>query len=809
MKLKLHNFLCYMDKSFEFGNDGITLISGPSGCGKTSILRAIFFVLFGEGNKVQHYGKTSCSVELEFEDLKIVRTKRPNRLVVNEVYEDDTAQEIINKKFGQTFKTSGYIQQNNINSFILMNPSDKLAFLENFAFTNVSLNDIKSKCSKYASKLHDEHLITLSNLNTHQEIIKEYTIPEEVLFPIKSKNKELTYKNEKTRLHNILLKIKKTKKQKHVIETKIEHLNLLLIQTQTKREVINNNLLRINVLQDKYKQDILCKDSFEKLQSKLDLLLFHKDLKEKYKQYKIDCTTLEVCKMDEKAVYEREIKLLTYNLWSEYTQSEVKETIDANQEYIFDSKIIDSLESEQKQLEFCGIDDDKSKLDELNKNLSIKEKMYNQLQLQQNVYNCPSCKTSLKLEDTNLVIFKNKIDITLNQESLSILRNEIKNLSTEIEILHHTIVEKELNRNKFFELKQRLDDVRSKYEDFPEIDSIKEDINFLRDYEREQIEQVKQIEKLQYKLLNNIFSNTCNNLERKVQEQKDNNDFSVLEANSFIEEENEENLRSKIQEQKNISQENQSISSEIKFLSDKNYELEDQIKILNNQYTDNFEKIENIEELKSKLQCICTEILALGELENKHSSNIEKIEEWYKYNEEVQKYEQKKNKIKELEKEEIELRNKYASVINLKSKILEAESIAMTNIVETINNHARCYLDIFFDVNPISVQLQTFKETKKDSKPCINIFIEYKGMECDLTMLSGGEISRVILSFTLALSEIFNTPLMLLDECTASLDEDLTDTVFEGIRENFNGKLVLIIAHQVVSGKFDRVIALS
>ena len=147
---------------------------------------------------------------------------------------------------------------------------------------------------------------------------------------------------------------------------------------------------------------------------------------------------------------------------------------------------------------------------------------------------------------------------------------------------------------------------------------------------------------LQFKLLNNIFSNTCNNLERKVQEQKDNNDFSVLEANSFIEEENEENLRSKIQEQKNISQENQSISSEIKFLSDKNYELEDQIKILNNQYTDNFEKIENIEELKSELQCICTEILTLGELENNHSSNIEKIEEWYKYNEEVQKYEQKK-----------------------------------------------------------------------------------------------------------------------------------------------------------------------
>ena len=74
-------------------------------------------------------------------------------------------------------------------------------------------------------------------------------------------------------------------------------------------------------------------------------------------------------------------------------------------------------------------------------------------------------------------------------------------------------------------------------------------------------------------------------------------------------------------------------------------------------------------------------------------------------------------------------------------------------------------------------------------------------MEADLSMLSGGELSRVILAYTLALGEMFNTPLLLLDECTASLDQELTDTVFQGIKENFNGKLVLIIAHQVVTGK--------
>ena len=81
-------------------------------------------------------------------------------------------------------------------------------------------------------------------------------------------------------------------------------------------------------------------------------------------------------------------------------------------------------------------------------------------------------------------------------------------------------------------------------------------------------------------------------------------------------------------------------------------------------------------------------------------------------------------------------------------------------------------------------------------------------MECDTSMLSGGELSRVILAYTLALGEMFNMPLMLLDECTASLDQDMTTVVFNSIRDNFSGKLILIIAHQVITGTFDKTIML-
>ena len=84
--------------------------------------------------------------------------------------------------------------------------------------------------------------------------------------------------------------------------------------------------------------------------------------------------------------------------------------------------------------------------------------------------------------------------------------------------------------------------------------------------------------------------------------------------------------------------------------------------------------------------------------------------------------------------------------------------------------------------------------------------IEYKGMDCDMNMLSGGELSRVVLAFTLALGEMFNTPIILLDECTSSLDQDLSGIIINGIRENFSNKLVVVISHQNVCGIYDRVI---
>jgi len=95
----------------------------------------------------------------------------------------------------------------------------------------------------------------------------------------------------------------------------------------------------------------------------------------------------------------------------------------------------------------------------------------------------------------------------------------------------------------------------------------------------------------------------------------------------------------------------------------------------------------------------------------------------------------------------------------------------------------------------------------RNGQLCIGI--DYKGMDADLSVLSGGELQRVVIAYNLALSELFAVPMVLLDECTSNLDQELTEIVVNGIKQNCKGKTMIMIAHQVVSGIFDNIIEIT
>ena len=270
----------------------------------------------------------------------------------------------------------------------------------------------------------------------------------------------------------------------------------------------------------------------------------------------------------------------------------------------------------------------------------------------------------------------------------------------------------------------------------------------------------------------------------------------------------EETIRSTIQTHKQNKLKRESLIKNISSISKELDTAQKEHSSLEESYKLEYEEIKDPKELETSIQEKESELLQLQTKSEETDSNIKKIEEWQRYTEELGRYKEWDTKVKSLSESEEKSKKEYAASTLLKDKILEAESLAILNIINSINIHAQEYLDLFFPDNPIVVRLLPFKTTKKSVKPQINIEIDYKGMEADLSMLSGGELSRVVLSYTLALSEIFNSPIVMLDECTSSLDAELTSTVMDGIRKNFGNKLVIIIAHQVIEGDFDRQINL-
>ena len=825
MRITLKNFRCYINETFDFGEGGIVLLSGPSGQGKSSILCGIYFALYGSGSKVTSCGKTSCSVELEFDGMKIIRTKRPNRVVVDSVYEDDVAQELINKKFGDAFDVTGYVAQNAINSFILMSPIDKLSFLEKFAFKDVDVVNIKGRCKSHISKCHDELLSIVSQLDMANTFFSEMTKPTEVKFPLKCKDnvetREKAEKNEQIRINNCNVQIRRTEKTKEFMSKEMNDLKVLEATLQSRKETceeINKNLSNLEILEQE-KLALNEEDANIELkdyENRLNNIILKRDLYVLKAQLEAALISESEMSRLEIDTLNKELKEINEQLWKEYNKEEIKSTICDLNTCILDLEKIEEL---TKEINRCKVDPEKHEKhkQDLQSNTEKLEKLqslHDKLKIQSEIYSCPSCMIKLRMHNEKLLVtvpvaIHSEIDDT-NHGNISDINQEIKTLKLNISKLQYIIPDEdhklEQQNTNSIDIKRIL----STYDDLPNLNGVKEDIEYLREYQLTQSGLEKRKKILISNLENKSFSKSyftfhahVEKLQEKVHKLQDKFNDNICDEILT-----EEELRQAIFKYKKVKEEIDELRKKKQNLIEtrtRSISIMDESKKI---HIDKYGQIQLQQDLEENIRIDDKKLIDFQNTRRIHTENINKIQDWKKYQEEMKKYQEWEIKVEDLNKKEKYTRNEYAASTQLKEKILEAESIAMVNIIESINTHARVYLDAFFSDNPISVQLQPFKENKKTTKPMINIEIEYKGMEADMNMLSGGELSRVILAYTLALAEMFNTPLLLLDECTASLDEDTTNTVFEVIKDNFHGKMVIIIAHQVIEGGFDKSIVL-
>ena len=831
MRITLKNFRCYEDKTFDFGdNNGLVLLSGASGTGKTTILLAIQFALYGTGNKLQTFGKTSCSVELSFQkeeavrqSLLIKRNKRPNRLVIKVddqdeyEYEDDVAQEVLNKKFGSSFDVISYVSQNNLNSFILMSPLEKLAFLERFSFQGLDLSKIKAKCQSLIKKSNEDLIATSSQLELISEQIKTEQKPELILYPVKTQDRTKFKKNTETKIKNSFILIKRKEKEIQTLEKENMELKLIKNTITSLTDFISKSTSKLVIFQSELKEipyegDITV-SNYEK---QLEFILTNKNLfnlKEKLRQ---DECNLEDLQKKELSIIRNNIDELRETL-KDFSLDETEKNI---QDLISVQKIVEKNKILEKELLKNFVDEEKYKenLETLKKNsliLEEKKELILKLKKQTEIYRCPKCKSSLRFHESSLILEPfSELELTPKNHSkesaILKLEKECKKISQTVSELEKILPNENVKLQNYNETKAEKEKINSEYKEtyeteMPDLQELTDNIDYHKEYKKENLLLKKKLDELGKRLENKIYSSTIENLANNIQKQKGKiNEMEKKIINKIVTSQDEETLRILIQSQKDMKKKKETIERSIKILESEIEENRALIKEKELEHSMKYKTVKSDNDIEEQLGKLKDDLEELKRDLIKNQSFIERIEKYEKYMEESKRYKTMEKKISELSQKENELSQRLSASTRLKDKILQAESLAILRVIDSINSHVQEYLELFFPIDPIEVRLSTFKVSKKNTKPQINLEVDYKGNQCEISSLSGGEVSRVILAFTLALAEIFNSPIILLDECTASLDQELTSTVMEGIKEHFSDRLVIVIAHQVVVGNFDR-----
>jgi DNA repair exonuclease SbcCD ATPase subunit len=364
MKITLKNFRCYENETFDFGKEGLILLSGCSGKGKTTIMLGIHFALFGTGHKLVTHDKLSCSVVLELDDMVITRTKRPNRLVLgmkNEEgdyteYEDDSAQSIIDKKFGENFKTTGYISQNGAESFILMSPTDKLEFLERFAFNDANLSDINKRCKEVIKERQEMLTKTTSQLEMAIAMVNELKKPEKVEFPIKCtvKNRPVAIKNEHTGLKNSNTLIARNQTKINALRQEINAIQILDASLNSTTQFINTVEEKLKTVEKDKKEIVYIGDEgVLELENTLEKIVSQREVIGLQERYRLDLQRLNKLKEEELTSTYEKIQKIQTELWKDYTQDEVLSSIKKNKQTL---KILDKICKLQEEMEKCDIE---------------------------------------------------------------------------------------------------------------------------------------------------------------------------------------------------------------------------------------------------------------------------------------------------------------------------------------------------------------------------------------------------------------------------------------------------------------------
>lgn len=829
MKLILKNFRCYTSKTFTLNDEQITLINGPSGQGKTTILLAIQFALFGAGNHkyLVSHSQTSCEVILEFKQFRIKRTKRPNILNVSigtQTYEDEEAQFILNKHFG-------FIKSNHNTFFMDLSHQEKMSFLEQLTCNDCDILDLKLKIKNKISDIVKDIAVLDGQLDTTSSLSKLVPKPMKVEKPIYPVQTEFDCELEKSatseQISGLIIEMEDKIFSQSKIKEKIYGLNQQkkLISDQISVLTLPNQGAKGDRLGEKVRQ---CELQVTNLKEREVRLMRDKErfLVESSNIEKLSEELKQLSNEDcELSVIDTQIDDLNNKLNIYEKFQETLNYVQKQQEY--DKHLL--LEKQAWEKELGNIDEEletlNSKIDHQLDETAIFKKIlnledaisfnqkYNLDDLEHEIrvllsqklkpIQCCNCSSTLFINTDTLDVYQDKLEGHSKDTKLNLSLEKLKKLKDSF-ILNQNIIEKD-------------------------------GINL--SYWKEQLEYLKLVKQQREKRANaSLFkmSKTLKKLEKDLKHKKAlldvdegvvwegpgvdvlkdlKRDLTIRKNSAELVLKRKRDIETRIAKIKHTQtnycpEEHAQIKEQCEYALDQLQQLRTQL-----------EQFRVVMDLESKLENIQ---LQLDKLKNEVESEIflqknleylksillyhSKYKEYVVYQTQLKKYKQVKEKMTSLIKDKDEKTNFYHKMLIFKQKVIESEHESFKWIIDSINAHLHLLLENFFVEEPMQIYLEL--STTDSKRPHVNTVINYKGNLVDYKSLSAGEYARVKLAFDLTFKEMFGEKIIMLDECTANLDQDLSTKIFHVIRDSFPNKTILVVAHQVVSGPFDDVLML-
>lgn len=818
--LTLENIRCFGKQRFTFDLHTFTLISGPSGVGKSTLFLALTFAITGESKHICSLGKRKCQVTLTTPHITITRSKGPNKLVAkvgNEVYEEKVAQVYINKTF--TNFELGYIPQKLHKSFLAKTPAQKLEFIESFAFDLEYLTKLLTNCKSLLSERKLTYTKAQQHLLTSESLLIKHNIPkvteqpctesvEELHEQLDQVNHELEQCNE-----NIVVTRERMTQRKDALEAHNAMVHLVdpdntvasiktLLRTTTEQELhwikyedalrnlkqlpvpdkeINLTVLRqeLNTLANNQRVEV----ALAKKQSELEKL-------------KVTLATLSSLPIDTSLDVLAKLDITLQEYVTAHTQGSKSEELSIK------LKVVEGNLHEQDILS-----EQNSRLSDQVRVLELRQELH-QLEEQKHklieVQQCPHCNEHVSIWNGTLITASNetcprsvkRTPLDPNQQATLDKQIQEVNLNIEIEMRRVCYVEptanltelsdelakvkaQQLSARDYAKLKLRMSDLSYKASEAAgKAALVKTLLSTLKQkfqVQDEPLALAQNISKVKTTTLEiHNLTKVIENLEEQLSQDNLSLNLTHDEAKHLL------NLTEpyvKAQVKVNLFQCSppEYSSKDLEQTLQNKIRLEELSKVLK-QTTLEFD----LEELSVTQEHLQERLRSL-------KSNLELTRAytmWFDV---------------DLAKENlIQAEIALARSHKLQSLITEAKKEALDEVLERVTMYTQMYLDEFFS-DPIRLEI-TFTD-----KVVLNLTL--REAKIDLDALSGGEFARVNLAITLALVEMYQVDLLLMDESLASLDHTTSTKVLKAIKNLYRGT-VLCVAHQTVTGTFDKCIDL-